>query len=34
MALQLDTGVAWVDVEDDFLRARRRYDPAWVHPQG
>jgi hypothetical protein len=25
MALQLDTGVAWVDVEDDFLRARRRY---------
>jgi hypothetical protein len=25
MALQLDTGVSWVDAEDDFLRARRRY---------
>jgi len=24
MALRLDTGVAWVDVEDDFLRARRQ----------
>jgi hypothetical protein len=25
MALHTDTGVAWVDVEDDFLRARRRH---------
>jgi hypothetical protein len=25
MALHFDTGVPWVDVEDDFLRARRRH---------
>jgi hypothetical protein len=26
MAPRLDTGVAWVDVEDDFLRARRQHE--------
>jgi hypothetical protein len=25
MALRIDTGVPWVDVEDDFARARRRH---------
>ena len=25
MALRFDTGVPWVDVEDDFIRARRRH---------
>jgi hypothetical protein len=30
MTLHLDTGVPWVDVEDDFARARRRHELAWL----
>ena len=35
MALRFDTEVSWIDVEDDFLRARRRYAldvlVSWLH---